>query len=426
MLEKIKKLVSGKTVDDVKRKRISLIVMGLLFLMVLTSGLVVGSHYRQLEEERAKQTGMGDMLLWYANDSLTPYMEYVAEDYEKQTGMHVVAKKVAPADYLEQIYAASVSDEATTPDVYITTNDCLEQAYLSGLATEEYLSLSEEEFSGGAFSAVTYKGKRIASPLYFDTSLLFYNKNYAETPPETMEQILEFSDNFEVGEGVEKVLNWDCTDGFRDYFFAGSYLEVAGENGDDSGVLDVTSENLVQAMTYFQSMNDYFSIDMENVSEEQVLTEFMEGRTVFVFGDTSCIPQLASSGMENYGVAKLPMLSDTLQSRGIAVTNVAVVNGFSQKQEAAAAFVHALTVDYAPYLYDLTGKIPSCVTVQFSREECRVAQKQYAECRQLPKLMTLGDFWVQLEITMTDIWKGAEVATRLEELRVQLESRMAQ
>lgn len=426
MLEKIKKIFSGETVNEERRKKLSLIFMGLLFMIILTSGLVVGSHYRRLEEEREKQNSMGDMLLWYTSDSLTPYMEYVAEDYEKQTGMHVVAKKVAPADYLEQIYAASVSDEITTPDVYITTNDCLEQAYLSGVATEEYLQISEEEFSKGALSAVTYKGKKIASPLYFDTSLLFYNKNYAGTPPETMDGLLAFAESFEEAEGVENVLNWDCTDGFRNYFFAGSYLDVAGEDGDDSTILDVTNENLVQAMTYFQSMNDYFSIDMDSVSEEKVLAEFMEGKTVFVFGDTSYIPQLARSGMENYGVAKLPMLTDVLQSRGIAVTNVAVVNGFSQKQEAAAKFVHALTVEYSSYLYDLTEKIPSCITAQLSREECRVAQEQYAECRQLPKLMNLGDFWVRLEITMLDIWKGAEVGPKLEEFKVQMESRLSQ
>lgn len=426
MLEKIKKFFSDKMGNEERRKKLSLIFMGLLFLVILTSGLVVGSHYRQMEEEREKQISMGDMLVWYTSDSLAPYMEYVAEDYEKQTGMHVVAKKVAPADYLEQIYAASVSEEATTPDVYITTNDCLEQAYLSGVATEEYLTLSEAEFSKSALCAVTYKGKKIASPLYFDTSLLFFNKNYAGTPPGTMDELLAFAENFEEAEGVENVLKWDCTDGFQNYFFAGAYLDVAGENGDDNTVLDVTGENLVQAMNYFRSMNDYFSIDMDSVSEEQVLAEFIAGKTVFVFGDTSFIPALARSGMENYGAAKLPKLTEALQSRGIAVTNVAVVNGFSQKQEAAAKFVHALTVEYASYLYDLTERIPACTTANLSREECRVAQEQYAECRQLPKLMNLGDFWVRLEITMNEIWKGAEAGPKLEEFKGQMESRLSQ
>lgn len=426
MLEKIKTLFSGGKIDEKKRKRASLIFMGFLFVVILFSGIVVGSHYRQQEEERERQNSMGDMLVWYTNDTLTPYMEYVAEDYEKQTGMHVVAKKVTPADYLEQIYAASVSEESTTPDVYITTNDCLEQAYLSGVATEQYLNLSDKEFSESALHAVTYKGKKIASPLYFDTTLLFYNKNYAGTVPETMDGLLAFAESFEEAEGVENILKWDCSNGFRDYFFAGAYLDVAGEDGDEKEKLDVTGDELVQVMNYFKSMNDYFSIDIDSVSEEEVLSEFIQGKTVFVLGDTGYISSLEASGMENYGVAKLPMLTDTLKSRGIAVTNVAVVNGFSEKQEAAAKFVHALTVDYASKLYELTKKVPACTTTELSVEACKVAQEQYADCRQLPKLMNLGDFWVRFEIVMADIWKGAETAPRLEEFKGQMESRLAE
>jgi maltose-binding protein MalE len=424
MLEKIKSVFSGKTLDEKRHKRLSLIFMGLLFLVILSSGLVMGSRYRQQEAKREAQAGMGDMLVWYTNDALTPYMEYVAEDYEKQTGMHVVAKKVSPADYLEQIYSASISEESTTPDVYITTNNCLEQAYLSGVATEQYLTLSEQEFSESALHAVTYKGKKIASPLYFDTTLLFYNKQYAGTPPETMDALLAFAESFEEAEGVENILKWNCADGFRDYFFIGSYLDVAGTDGDDGSILEAAGENLIQAMEYFQSMNDYFSIDIDSVTEASVLSEFIEGKTVFVLGDTSYISVLAQSGMTDYGVAKLPMLSEALDSRDIAVTDVAVVNGFSKKQEAAAKFVHALTVEYASYLYELTEKIPACTTVQFSEEGCQVAQEQYADSRQLPKLMNLGDYWVQLEMMMTDVWKGEDAAGRLETFRQQLESRL--
>ena len=130
--------------------------------------------------------------------------------------------------------------------------------------------------------------------------------------------------------------------------------------------------------------------------------------------------------MENYGIAKLPMLQEGLQSRGIAVTDVAVVNGFSKKQEAAASFVRALTVDYAQNLYPLTKRVPACTTTPLDSEGCNVAREQYAECRQLPKLMNLGDFWVRFEIMMTDIWKGAEVEPKLEEFRTQMESCLAQ
>ncbi len=424
MLEKIKSFFKTKNINQKFRRKNSLIIMGALFLLILLSGILVGSRYHFIEEERERRNSMGDMLVWYTSDSLTPYMDYVAEDYEKETGMHVVAKKVSPADFVEQIYAASISENASTPDVYITSNDCLEKAYLSGVATEQYLSLSPEDFSESALHAVTYKGKQIASPLYFDTSVLLYNKKYIDSAPETMDGILAFAESFEEMEGVENILKWDCSNGFRNYFFVGRYLEVAGADGDDVGQLDVTNESLMQALAYFQSMSDYFSIDIEKVTEEEVLSEFMEGKTVFVFGDTSSFATLDAAGMTNYGVAKLPALKEGLESQGIGVTNVAVVNGFSNKQEEAAAFVKALTVDYADALYGLTGKVPAALKADLKQEGCQVAREQYGTCRQLPKLMGLGDFWMQFEITMTDIWKGNDVAAEMNEFNSQMKMRL--
>lgn len=424
MFEKIRSYLKGKTFDEKKRKKHSLMIIGLLFALILLSGIMVGSRYRYIEEERERRNSMGDMLVWYTSDSLTPYMDYVAKDYEKETGMHIVVKKVSPADYLEQIYKASISEEMTTPDVYITTNDCLEQAYLSGIATEQYLSVTKEDFSESAIHAVTYKGKQIASPLYFDTSLLFYNKNYTENAPKTMDELLAFAEAFEEVEGVENILKWDCSNGFRNYFFAGGYLNVAGEDGDDAEQLDVTNDSLLQALSYFHSMNDYFSIDMDAVTEENVREEFIAGKTVFVFGDTSWFAALNDAGMTNWGVAPMPDLKEGLEGRSIAVTDVAAVNGFSNKQEEAAAFVRALTVDYVEALYGLSKKVPASTKIDMTQEYCITARAQYATCRQLPKLMDLGDFWMRFEITMADVWKGKDAAAEMNEFKAQMESRL--
>lgn len=437
MLEKIKQWWKKNTVDNSfekrlqtaftgkQRKRTSLIIMGLLFALVLLSGAMVGRRYRQEREERERLNSMGDMLVWYTNDNLTQFMEYVASDYEKKTGMHVVARKVTPSDYLEQIYLASISEEQVTPDVYITTNDCLEQAYLCGIATDQYLSFKKGEFSESAIHAVTYHGKQIAIPLYFDTSLLFYNKKYVETPPKTIDELRTFSENFEEAEGVQNILKWDCTNGFRNYFFAGNYLEVAGVDGDNEEMIDVTGDGLKQSMAYFQSMNDFFSIDIDSVTETEVFSEFRDGKTVFVFGDTSYISELSKAGMTDFGVAKLPDLSEELAGKGIAVNNVVVVNGFSKKQEAAARFAHSLSVDYSGKLYEMTGKIPSCEKANISDEACKVAQEQYANCSSLPKLMDLSDFWVQFEITMSDIWRGEDLNVKLDELKAKIDNRLA-
>ena len=68
------------------------------------------------------------------------------------------------------------------PDLYIVSNDSLEKAYLSGLASEIELSEGTQSlpdlFPETAVDAVTYHDKLIGYPFYFETSCFLYNKSY--------------------------------------------------------------------------------------------------------------------------------------------------------------------------------------------------------------------------------------------------------
>lgn len=410
MLGKIKEVFDKINASGIWKKRIAVVAVGMLLLLVLVSGLLVGDRYRIASEERQRRAEMGNMLLWYTNDSLTDYLEYAAQSYEEITGMRVVPKKVSPADYIKTIYAASVSDTVSTPDVFLGPNEMLEQAYLAGVASDQYVSLSGEEFPQTALNAVTYKGKQLAYPFYFDTSILFYNEKYVQEIPSSMDAMLQLADNMEIPEGVENILKWDCSNGLRNYFFCGKYINLAGDCGDNAQELDVCNDALVQGLQYFQTMNDYFSIDIDTVSEKVLIEEFVAGKTVFCFGDTSWFQLLEEKGMTDYGVAVLPDLNDNLDSRGIAITNVAVINGFSNKQEEAAAFAEYLTMECAGELYALSGKVTAASGLQTEHTGCLAARQQYETCAQLPKLMNMGDFWVQFEIALDDIWKGGDAA----------------
>ena len=70
------------------------------------------------------------------------------------------------------------------PDLYIVSNDSLEKAYLSGLASEvrlpEGVLPMEQWFPETAVRAVTYDDRQIAYPFYFETSCFLYNLTYLE------------------------------------------------------------------------------------------------------------------------------------------------------------------------------------------------------------------------------------------------------
>lgn len=118
---------------------------------------------------------------------------------------------------------------------------------------------SEDNFPAAALSAISYHGKQVAYPLSFETSALVYNETYlaqwaaqiaqrellgdgtedgnpeeasdgiqvneeelaAKTEeyfqsaiPETVDDILNIANTFDVPEGVEGVMKWDVSDIF--------------------------------------------------------------------------------------------------------------------------------------------------------------------------------------------------------------------
>ena len=121
--------------------------------------------------------------LWYTDDALTDYLSSKTLDFYNNTDIRVDVKLVSGVEYLEAVNAASLDEEADTPDIYILSNDSLEKAYLAGLATklpESAPVYDDQLFHQAARNAVLYDGKYVACPLYFETSALLYNKTYLQ------------------------------------------------------------------------------------------------------------------------------------------------------------------------------------------------------------------------------------------------------
>ena len=97
--------------------------------------------------------------------------------------MRVVPVHTSGREYLETVNQASLHTDEV-PDMYITSNDSLEKAYLAGLASEvrlpEGILPMEDWVPETAVHAVTYHDKQIAYPLYFETSCFLYNLTYLE------------------------------------------------------------------------------------------------------------------------------------------------------------------------------------------------------------------------------------------------------
>ena len=409
---------------------------------------------------------------WYSDETMTNFVNSAAVAFGEREDVHVIPVLASGSEYLEELNKASVENQQL-PDVYMISHDSLEKAYLAGLAEEidDVQGVCDTaHFPAAALSAVSYHGKTVAYPLSFETSALIYNDTYlqewaaqiaqkdllgdgtedgvpeensdgiavdetqlaakteeyyAKAVPQTMDDILNIADTFDVPEGVEGVLKWDVSDIFYNYWFVGNYMIVGGDAGDDETQINIDNPETIACLEVYKALNQFFFIESDTVSYESVLQDFIDGKTVFTIATTDAVQRLAQAKSVgelafDYGVAMMPDVSAELQSRSMSVTNAVAVNGYSRHKELANKFAAYLVDECADSLYDRTGKVPANLYAAAEEGPLAIFKLEYAESIPLPKMMETGNFWLQLERLFAKVWNGEDVTAQVQELAAQI------
>lgn len=419
-----------------KRNLLSVLAVALLLMGALLAARTIPKS----EEKAETSFSSGDTLyFWYSDDSLTEYLTNAAAAYYEEKGVHVIPVLHSGLEYLEEINTSSVhpsEDIQQMPDLYVISNDSLEKAYLSGLAVQvkdkEGLCTTDS-FPQTALDAVSYQGKYVGYPFYYETSALLYNKTYMdqteETVPETVDDILAFADAYDAPEQVEAVFKWDVSDIFYNYYFTGNYMIVGGEAGDDPQQIDIDNEKARECLEIYQNLNQFFSIDTKEVTYDTVIQDFIDGKIVMTVATSDVAARLeeakaAGEFAYEYGITKMPDLTDSLKGRSLSVTNAIVINGYSEKSESANDFAAFLISKHADELYAKTGKLSSRYGVTYENENITAFIDEYEASISMPKLLGTSNFWVQLEICFSRIWTGEDVEKLLTELAQQIRQQL--
>ncbi len=420
--------------------------------------------------------------LWYTDDSLTPYLQSRAVAYsESDSRVRIEPVLVSGLEYLEEINRASVQED-NYPDLFIITNDSLEKAYLAGLATEidngpKYLN--GEDFPVAAVDSVTYKGKKIAYPFYFETSSLIYNKTYmenmavetmqseidtaegeaaqaeadaaqeqgdtesleeaettdvnteitqgmideavAENIPLNISEILKFAESYNAPEQVEAVFKWDVTDIFYNYFFVGNYMDVGGKAGDDVSLIDIYNTDTISCMKIYQQLNQFFAIDADSVDYDSIVQDFIDGKIVFTVATTDIIKKIEDAKASGecdfeFAVADMPGLTDDFGTRTMSVTECIVVNGYSEHAREANQVARFLCNDTSGDIYKLGGKVGARYKVNYEDQNLNTFVGVYADSVPMPKTIETSNLWMELEIAFTKIWNGEDCNSTLRQV----------
>ncbi len=448
-------------------------------VVAMTASVVYGSKIEPgtMDDPAGQLSWLGQketLYCWYSDENMSNYINMAAVSFGEKEGVRVIPVLTSDNAYLEAINQASMTEDEV-PDVYIVSNDYLEKAYLAGLAAQVQDPdgiCNEEHFPRAALDAVSYRGRQVAYPLYYDTSVLVYNNTYLQewitqqankalteepeeeegaesdivvpqdldpeallafyleeyelrSKPDTVEAILGIANSYDPPETVDGIMAWDVSDIYYNYWAVGNYMIVGGDAGDDENNIDINNDKVRKCMEEYEALTQFFDIAADTVSYEAVVQELLEGKIMFSIATTDIVESIRTAEAEgtygyDYEVAVMPDINEDLQSRSLSITGTAVVNGYSTQKELANRFASYLAGEFAGEIYARTGKPSANLHANTDDEMLQVCMQEYAGSISIPKMMATGNFWMQAEILFSKVWNGGDIAALIQELDTQI------
>lgn len=387
------------------------------------TGEAEGGEDGTAEGAAKAQKVSGQITFWYNEVQDIEYIRAAAESFEERYGIHVDYILRTDADLLEAVNQANQAGEA--PDAYMLPNDLIQKARLAGLAEKNTMYDDQfwvENYPTVSLNALSSGMGVYGYPVYFDTYIMLYDQDYAGEPL-TIENILEFSENFVDEENKKEIFRWDISDPFYNFMFLGGYASLLGAAGEDASLFDVTNEYVLQSMTYFQSIHEILSMDMEESSYAKIKKKVKKNKLIYAICKTDILPVLEET--ENaYKLVKLPKLTDTLDSGSLSITYSACVNPYADSISAATLFSIYLSYEYSGEQFGLSRRISARSSITRENENDQLIFEQYTLSDTIPKALEMGDFWTYSELAFSNIWHGSDVTTELTTLQETIRGRL--
>ncbi len=347
-------------------------------------------------EREAYRNAKTDLVFWYQDAAYADFFELAAERYYQKTGIKAAVSYRQTVGYSGDIYGETMRGEAA-PDVYLISGDNLEEAYLYGLVAVNERKDSYGDAADNAVASSCCQGKMLGYPLSYNTCVLVYQNGYFDAAPDSLQAIIDYSDENEPEEHVEYLLEWNVNDAFYDFLFISNSVTFVQE---EAGSVDVVyDEELYQSdLAYFEEILTSFSIDADAVSEESIIENFLSGRTLCAIIDTNSLAELEDY---SYSLMELPALNEELLASACGLTDMLVVNDFSESADEASDFAEFVTAELSGELHGTSGRY-SVFLPDDADEVEKIAYRAYESSVPAPNSQDARDFWVNLKETIAE------------------------
>jgi arabinogalactan oligomer/maltooligosaccharide transport system substrate-binding protein len=392
--------------------------IGMLSGIALSLALV-GCGPQESSEEGSKvkeETKSQELIVWEDIEKSSGIKDAVAKFEEE----HDVTVKVVEKAYAQQIEDLRLDGPAGTgPDVLTMPGDQIGTAVTEGLIKE--LDVSEDVQS--IYTDVAMQSQKVDNKIYglpkaVETTMLYYNKDLVseEELPATLDEWYEFSKEVTDGEKFGFLALFD------QIYYAQSVLSGYGGHifgKDESGAFDASdiglnNEGAVEGAQYIQKFYQEGLFPAGIIGEQgiNVLESlFTEGKAAAIISGPWNIDPFTKAGV-NFGVAKLPALSNGENMSSFVGVKSYNVSSYSKNGELAEELVEFLAnEENSKKRFEVTKEVPAVqalandpVVAESEAAQAVAEQSQFSELT--PNIPEMNEVWTPADAALQTIATG--------------------
>lgn len=406
---------------------IRILIMAILAAVVILIANGVRPSWSESSEQRADTeiTKKNDLILWYYDEDITPYVQQLASDYFRKNGIRVGCRLVSVVSFFEEINRLNV-EGGDAPDLFITDTTRLEQAYLGSVAeTNAYPDIYNlRNYSVKALTSVMYDGKMVAYPLCFDMAFFVYNQSYRKEAPESFEAIAKEAESFVKDPDSEKDMTilYDVTDLLFEYPFIGDSLSLGGETGDEDSEVSCDEKKGIASLQAYLDFQNKVKIDRTTTTYDLAENSFVFGRSEMALLKCRSLAVL-NREKTPYQICAMPAVNSEIPSKALSSTLCVCVNPMSGHQNDAEELAKYMTYDHAEILYGLTGCL-SARRLSYKEDGFEEVYDLYDQTASFPKFLETEDLFRDVKQMFDRLAEGDEPKKVVESFKKALESQM--
>ena len=394
-------------------------VMSILLATGLSvAGLVGCSNDAPKDENKVQSTDDGKTVvkLWLDYDEYAEALEEAVE--AKYPQYDIQWEHVESTDTRTKLELDGPA--GVGPDIFIQPHDGMAQSIQSQILLplgEKLTSQVQERFIEGSVQTVEFDGTYYGVPISTESVAFFYNKTlldeYGFEVAETWDEIKAQGDEFNNAAENKFIIRMETGNSYTMHFFLTAFgYQLFGPDHNDPEKVNFNTQEVIDGLTYYQSMRQYLDVPYADLTVDTVEVEFAKGNVPYIITGPWSIAEVRNqnTGFE-WGVTTIPTING-VQPETFSGNIIACISAYTQHVAESKQVLEFLASEEGlKILYDVKGSIPALKdnsVIEGVLEDPYVsgilAQAEFSQ--PMPILPEMSSYWGPVETMYRSVWEG--------------------